>query len=181
MDILLNQFERRNMPEKKLNRTQLLYLAIASAGLIIVVLLVLLLTGVSSKNTGATIQETGATAKVSSSSSSTKTYVEGKDYSIKYSNSGIVDKATLDKALDNTYTTSKYYSNFIDKNDYNYAKIEILYNKDKNIFIFKNYKVGQDKPNTISSYSISDNKPIGQVTNGYDNLPVVYTWTNLTK
>lgn len=169
------------MPEKKPNKTQIMTLTIAGAGLIIVILLVLLLTGGSTKNTGATTNETGATVKASSSSSSTKTYVEGKDYSIKYSNEGIVDKATLDKALDNTYTTSKYYADFIDKNDYNYSKIEILYDKNKNLFIFKNYKVGQDEPNTISSYSITDNKPIGLITNGYDNLPVVYTWTNLTK
>lgn len=179
MDILLNHYERRNMPDKKPNKTQLLTLALGASGLVMIVLLVLLLTGGTSKNTGATTKETGATAKTQSSSSSTKKYVEGKDYSIKYSNQGIVDKATLDKALDNT--GSKNYDSFIDKDGHNYSKIEFLYNKDKNQFVIKAYKVGNSAPNTVSSYSIKDNKDIGLITNGYDNLPIVYTWTNLTK
>lgn len=178
MDIINNQFERRIMPEKKPNKTQIMTLTIAGAGLIIVILLVLLLTGGSSKNTGATTNETGTTAKASSSSS-TKTYVEGKDYSIKYSNEGIVDKAVIDNFL--TYTGGRNYASFIDKNDHNFSKIEVLYDKQKNLFISKNYKVGNAEPDSVISYSISDNKTIGPITNGYDNLPVVYTWTNLTK
>ncbi|MGR8861879.1 alanyl-tRNA synthetase [Leuconostoc citreum] len=165
------------MPEKKPNKTQIMTLTIAGAGLIIVILVVLLLTGGSSKNTGATTNETGATAKASSSSSSTKTYVEGKDYSIKYSNDGIVDKATLDSYL----TDRRDYASYIDKNGHNYSKIEVLYDKQKNLFISKNYKVGNDEPDIVTSYSITDKKIIGPITNGYDNLPVVYTWTNLTK
>lgn len=179
MDILLNHYERRNMPEKKPNKTQLLTLALGASGLVMIVLLVLLLTGGTSKNNGATTKETGATAKTQSSSSSTKKYVEGKDYSIKYSNQGIVDKATIDKALENSGRTD--YANLIDSNKHNYSKIEMLFDKDKNLFVFKNYKVGNSSADTITSYSIADNKTIGLITNGYDNLPVVYTWTNLTK
>lgn len=177
MDILLNHYERRNMPEKKPNKTQLLTLALGASGLVMIVLLVLLLTGGTSKNTGATTKETGATAKAQSSSSSTKKYIEGKDYSIKYSNEGIVDKATLDSYL----TDRQDYASYIDKNGHNYSKIEVLYDKQKNLFISKNYKVGNDQPNVVTSYSITDKKNIGPITNGYDNLPVVYTWTNLTK
>ncbi len=181
MDILLNHYERKNMPEKNPNKTQLLTLGIAVSGLIIVVLLVLLLTGGTSKNTGATTKETGATAKAQSSSSSTTKYVEGKDYSIKYSNEGIVDKKNIEKALDVTGNDDNKI--LMDKSSGAYSKVELLFNKDKNIFVFKNYKIGSNEPDSYTRYSIQDKKVLDgrPQTTDYENMPVVYTWTNLTK
>ncbi|MCK8605642.1 alanyl-tRNA synthetase [Leuconostoc citreum] len=174
------------MSDKKPNKTQILYLAIAGAGVIILVLLVLLLTGgFSNGNTGATAQETGTTAKPTASSfssSSTKKYVEGKDYSIKYSNAGVVDKTKLDKAIKGMSMDD--ISSFIDtKTSSDIAKIEFIYNSSQDTFIIKTYHVGNDKPNAITRYSNKENAVVqGQVSpKEYDNQPVVYTWTNLTK
>ncbi|MFR4249512.1 MAG: alanyl-tRNA synthetase [Leuconostoc lactis] len=169
------------MPEKKPNKTQIMTLTIAGAGLIIVILVVLLLTGGSSKNTGATTNETGATAKASSSSSSNQTYVEGKDYSIKYSNDGIVDKATLDKAINVLgFNDSQF---LIGRDTGSYSKIDVFYNKEKGLLVSKNYKVGNTEPDSYTSYSIKENKVLDgrPQTTDYENMPVVYTWTNLTK
>lgn len=181
MDIINNEVERGIMSEKKPNKTQIMTLAIAGAGLIIVILLVLLLTGSSSKNTGATTNETGITAKASSSSSSTKTYVEGKDYSVKYSNEGIIDKATIDNSLSSFGINEPGF--LIEKNTGAYSKVEIFYNKEKNMLIFKFYKFGNSEPNSIARYSIQDKKVMDgrPQTTDYENMPVVYTWTNLTK
>lgn len=181
MDIINNQFERRIMPEKKPNKTQIMTLTIAGAGLIIVILVVLLLTGGSSKNTGATTNEIGATAKASSSSSSTKTYVEGKDYSIKYSNEGIVDKATIDKAREAIGINDLSF--LMEKGSGAYSKYELLYNKDKNLIVSKNYSANNNEPESITRYSVADNKVLDgrPQTTDYENMPVVYTWTNLTK
>lgn len=162
------------MSEKKPNNTQILILTIAGAGLIIVILLVLLVTGSSSKNTGTTVRG-------SNSLSSTKTYVEGKDYSIRYSNSGFVDKATIDKALNIVGIDD--YSILMNKSSGAYSKVELLFNKDKNMFILKNYKVGNNEPDSFTCYSIQDKKVLDgrPQTTDYENMPIVYTWTNLTK
>ncbi|WP_349584398.1 alanyl-tRNA synthetase [Leuconostoc citreum] len=169
------------MPEKKPNKTQLLTLALGASGLVMIVLLVLLLTGGTSKNTGATTKETGATAKTQSSSSSTKKYVEGKDYSIKYSNQGIVDKATIDKARDAIGINDLSF--LMKKGSGAYSKYELLYNKDKNLIVSKNYSANNNEPESITRYSVADNKVLDgrPQTTDYENMPVVYTWTNLTK
>lgn len=181
MDILLNHYERKNMPEKKPNKTQLLTLALGASGLVMIVLLVLLLTGGTSKNTGATTKETGATAKTQSSSSSTKKYVEGKDYSIKYSNQGIVDKAILDKGINVLGFNDPQF--LIGRDTGSYSKIDVFYNKEKGLLVSKNYKVGNTEPDSYTSYSIKENKVLDgrPQTTDYENMPVVYTWTNLTK
>lgn len=96
MDILANQYKRRDMSEKKPNKnpnkTQILTLSIAFAGLLIVILSILLLTGRS-------LQNSGAIAQATTNSSSQKSYAEGRDYVMKYSNAGIVDKATISELL----------------------------------------------------------------------------------
>lgn len=195
MDIIKNEFERRVMPEKKLNKTQILTLTVAGAGLIIVILFVLLLTGNTSKNTGATTKETGATATVSSSSSSTKNYVEGRDYTEKYDNevlnSDFITKDQLDKALDKI--GARDYSTLIGKNMFDdsvVAEFSVYYDKNSNLLeiLAERYnKNGNGDPTDTKSlnalyYSLDDYKKVdNDVADKKWNMgdsKFVYSWKN---
>lgn len=169
---------------KKFEKKNLLYLVIAGLALVIIILLVFLMTR---SNSGATTAETGVTVKTSngassSSSTSTKQYVEGKDYTVKYSNDGVVDKASVDEAM--TATGVNNYENDMDTDGGNYAKIELYYNKAKNVVVQKLFQNGykNNEPTVIIAYDLSKKEMvtghIGRLY--YDNQPLVYTWTNNT-
>ncbi|CCF27575.1 hypothetical protein [Leuconostoc mesenteroides] len=189
MDILTTRYVRMNMSEKpkKFEKKNVLYLVIAGLALVIIILLASWV--IISNNSGATTEETGTTAKVSSSassvsSSSTSKYVEGKDYTVKYSNDGIVDKADVNEAM--TATGVNNYDDDMDTSSDggNFAKIEIFYNKSENVIVQKLYKNGykNNEPTMINAYDLSKKKMvdgnIGRLY--YDNQPLVYTWTNNT-
>lgn len=184
MDILTTRYERMNMSEKpkKFEKKNLLYLVIAGLALVNIILLASWV--VISNNSGATTEETGTTAKVSSSasSSSTSKYVEGKDYTVKYSNDGIIDKASVDEAL--SHVGLNNFDDDIDKNSGNYAKFELYFNKSKNAIVEKLYENGyqNNEPTVIIAYDLSTKKQIeGHIGRlYYDNMPLVYTWTNNT-
>lgn len=170
---------------KKFDKKNVLYLVIAGLALVIIILLASWV--IISNNSGETTEETGTTAKVSSStssvsSSSTSKYVEGKDYTVKYSNEGVVDKASVDEAM--TATGVNNYENDMDTDGGNYAKIEIFYNKAKNVIVQKLFQNGykNSDPTMIIAYDLSTKKQIegyiGRLY--YDNQPLVYTWTNNT-
>ena len=136
-------------------------------------------------------QTTTATVKTSSSSekasSSTKKYVAGKDYKITYSNTNLIDKATIQKGLKASYLTDiNDLMNTDQQTGSNMAKIEVYYNKDKNLLVerlFKNgYSGNQDSARVV--YDISQGKipDNGADTDShYLDLPLVYTWEKLTK
>ncbi|MCJ2168104.1 alanyl-tRNA synthetase [Leuconostoc citreum] len=136
-------------------------------------------------------QTTTATVKTSSSSekasSSTKKYVAGKDYKITYSNTNLIDKATIQKGLKASYLTDiNDLMNTDQQTGSNMAKIEVYYNKDKNLLVerlFKNgYSGNQDSARVV--YDISQGKipDNGADTDShYPDLPLVYTWEKLTK
>ncbi|MCT4380777.1 alanyl-tRNA synthetase [Leuconostoc pseudomesenteroides] len=186
MDILTTRYERKNMSEKpkKFEKKNVLYLVIAGLAVIIIILLVFLMT--RSNNSGATTAETGATAKVSSSasSSSAKKYVEGKDYTVKYSNDGIIDKSSIDEAMNATGVNN--YTDDLDTSSKggNLAKIEVFYNKSKNVIVQKLYENGykDNEPTMINAYDLTKKdmirSNIGKLY--YNNMPLVYTWTNNT-
>ncbi|WP_273707775.1 alanyl-tRNA synthetase [Leuconostoc mesenteroides] len=189
MDILTTRYVRMNMSEKpkKFEKKNVLYLVIAGLALVIIILLASWV--IISNNSGATTEETGTTAKVSSSassvsSSSTSKYVEGKDYTVKYSNDGIVDKADVNEAM--TATGVNNYDDDMDTSSDggNFAKIEIFYNKSENVIVQKLYRNGykNNEPTMINAYDLSKKKMvdgnIGRLY--YDNQPLVYTWTNNT-
>ncbi|WP_260168984.1 alanyl-tRNA synthetase [Leuconostoc lactis] len=172
---------------KKFEKKNVLYLVIAGLALVIIILLASWV--IISNNSGATTEETGTTAKVSSSassvsSSSTSKYVEGKDYTVKYSNDGIVDKASVDEAM--TATGVNNYDDDMDTSSDggNFVKIEIFYNKSENVIVQKLYKNGykNNEPTMINAYDLSKKKMvdgnIGRLY--YDNQSLVYTWTNNT-
>ncbi|WP_273705560.1 alanyl-tRNA synthetase [Leuconostoc mesenteroides] len=186
MDILTTRYERIDMSEKpkKFEKKNVLYLVIAGLALVIIILLASWV--ITSNNSGATTKETGTTAKVSSSTSSSSTikYVEGKDYTVKYSNDGIVDKADVNEAM--TATGVNNYDDDMDTSSDggNFAKIEIFYNKSENVIVQKLYKNGykNNEPTMINAYDLSKKKMVdGYISKSYyDNMPLVYTWTNNT-
>lgn len=189
MDILTTRYERMNMSEKpkKFEKKNLLYLVIAGLALVIIILLASWV--IVSNNSGATTEETGTTAKASSSvssasSTSTSKYVEGKDYTVKYSNDGIVDKADVNEAMTATGVNNYYDDMDTSSDGGNFAKIEIFYNKSENVIVQKLYKNGykNNEPTMINTYDLSKKEMvdgnIGRLY--YDNQPLVYTWTNNT-
>ncbi|WP_394456606.1 alanyl-tRNA synthetase [Leuconostoc suionicum] len=189
MAILTTRYERMNMSEKpkKFEKKNLLYLVIAGLALVIIILLASWV--IISNNSGATTEETGTTAKASSSvssasSTSTSKYVEGKDYTVKYSNDGVVAKSSIDEAM--TATGVNNYDDDMDTSSDggNFAKIEIFYNKEKNVIVQKLYQNGYEnnEPTMINAYDLAKKEMvtghIGRLY--YDNQPLVYTWTNNT-
>lgn len=186
MDILTTRYERMNMSEKpkKFEKKNVLYLVIAGLALVIIILLASWV--IISNNSGATTEETGTTAKVSNSasSSSTSKYVEGKDYTVKYSNDGIVYKASIDEAMTATGVNNYYDDMDTSSDGGNFAKIEIFYNKPENVIVQKLYKNGykNNEPTMINAYDLSKKKMVdGYISKSYyDNMPLVYTWTNKT-
>lgn len=170
---------------KKFEKKNLLYLVIAGLALVNIILLASWV--MISNNSGATSEETGTTAKVSSSassisSSSTSKYVEGKDYTVKYSNDGIVAKSSIDEAL--SYSGLNNIDNDMDKGSGNYAKFEFYFNKSENMIIEKMYENGyqNNEPTLIVAYDLSKKKMVdGYISKSYyDNMPLVYTWTDNT-
>lgn len=187
MHILTTRYERMNMSEKpkKFEKKNLLYLVIAGLALVIIILLASWV--MISNNSGATTEETGTTAKVSSSassssSSSTSKYVEGKDYTVKYANDGVVDKASVDEAM--TATGVNNYENDMNTDGGNYAKIELYYNKAENVIVQKLFQNGykNNEPTVIIAYDLSTKKQVdGYISKSYyANMPLVYIWTNNT-
>lgn len=186
MDILTTRYERKDMSEKpqKFNKKNVLYLVMAGLALVILILLVFLMTR---SNSGVTTAETGVTVKTSSGASSssgtsTKQYVEGKDYTVKYSNDGIVAKSSIDEAL--SYGGLNNIDNDMDKDSGNYAKFEFYFNKSENVIVEKMYDNGyqNNEPTVIVAYDLNKKKMVdGYISKSYyDNMPLVYTWTNNT-
>lgn len=136
-------------------------------------------------------QTTTSTVKTSSSSekasSSTKKYVEGKDYKITYSNTNLIDKATIQKGLKASYLTDiNDLMNTDEQTGSNMAKIEVYYNKDKNIFVENLFKNGtpNNEATTAVVYDVGSNKIIQDGSNydtNYQSSWLVYTWEKLSK
>lgn len=138
---------------------------------------------VTSKTETSTVKTSSGSEKASSS---TKKYIEGKDYKITYSNTNLIDKATLDKALKNSTGTDISYMMDTSEDGGDMAKVEVYYNKDKNLLVerlFKNgYSGNQDSARVV--YDVSQGKipDNGADTDShYLDLPLVYTWEKLTK
>ncbi|MCS8588239.1 alanyl-tRNA synthetase [Leuconostoc citreum] len=138
---------------------------------------------VTSKTETSTVKTSSGSEKASSS---TKKYIEGKDYKITYSNTNLIDKATLDKALKNSTGADISYMMDTSEDGGDMAKVEVYYNKDKNLLVerlFKNgYSGNQDSARVV--YDVSQGKipDNGADTDShYLDLPLVYTWEKLTK
>lgn len=139
---------------------------------------------VTSKTETSTVKTSSNSEKASSR---TKKYVAGKDYKVIYSNTNLIDKATIQKGLKASYLTDiNDLMNTDEQTGSNMAKIEVYYNKDKNLLVerlFKNgYSGNQDSARVV--YDISQGKIPANGANTdshYLDLPLVYTWEKLTK
>ncbi|WP_080732760.1 alanyl-tRNA synthetase [Leuconostoc mesenteroides] len=168
---------------KKFEKKNVLFLVIAGL-LIIIIIMSFYIHALRNRSTTTIVTApTKTSSSVSSaSSSSTSKYVEGKDYIVKYSNDGILDKASVDEAM--TATGVNNYENDMDTDGGNYAKIEIYYNKAENVVVQKLFQNGykNNEPTVIIAYDLSTKKQVeGYISKSYyDNMPLVYTWTNDT-
>ena len=138
---------------------------------------------VTSKTETSTVKTSSNSEKASSS---TKKYVAGKDYKVTYSNTDLIDKSTITKALDANGLNEINDLMDTSEDGGDMAKVEVYYNKDKNLLVerlFKNgYSGNQDSARVV--YDISQGKipDNGADTDShYLDLPLVYTWEKLTK
>ena len=127
--------------------------------------------------------QTSTTTKTKRSSSK---YVAGKDYKITYSNQGVIDKATLDKALENSNGKNISFMMDTSEDGGNMAKVEVYYNKDKNLLVERLFENGYqgDQETTRVVYDISKGEiPDNGATPSlhYQGYPLVYKWEKLAK
>ncbi|MCT4413363.1 alanyl-tRNA synthetase [Leuconostoc pseudomesenteroides] len=138
---------------------------------------------VTSKTETSTVKTSSSSEKASSS---TKKYVAGKDYKITYSNTNLIDRSTLDKALKNSTGADISYMMDTSEDGGDMAKVEVYYNKDKNLLVERLFKNGYkgDEDTTRVVYDITQGKipDNGADTNVYYQPSwLVYTWEKLTK
>lgn len=135
-------------------------------------------------------QTTTATVKTSNSSekasSSTKKYVAGKDYKITYSNTNLIDRSTLDKALKNSTGADISYMMDTSEDGGDMAKVEVYYNKDKNLLVENLFENGHsiNEATTAVVYDLKNNQIVNSGVNydtNYQPSWLVYTWERLTK
>lgn len=127
--------------------------------------------------------QTSTTTKTKRTSSK---YVAGKDYKITYNNQGVIDKATLDKALENSNGKNISFMMDTSEDGGNMAKVEVYYNKDKNLLVERLFENGykDDKESSRVVYDLSKEKVVDLgISNdmNYGGLPLVYKWEKLTK
>lgn len=135
-------------------------------------------------------QTTTATVKTSNSSekasSSTKKYVAGKDCKITYSNTNLIDRSTLDKALKNSTGADISYMMDTSEDGGDMAKVEVYYNKDKNLLVENLFENGHsiNEATTAVVYDLKNNQIVNSGVNydtNYQPSWLVYTWERLTK
>ncbi|WP_241888899.1 alanyl-tRNA synthetase [Leuconostoc falkenbergense] len=138
---------------------------------------------VTNKTETSTVKTSSGSEKASSSA---KKYVEGKDYKITYSNKNLIDKATLDKALKNSTGADISYMMDTSEDGGDIAKIEVYYNKDKNLLVENLFKNGHstNEATTAVVYDLKNNQIVNSGVNydtNYQPSWLVYTWEKLSK
>jgi hypothetical protein len=139
---------------------------------------------ITSKTETSTVVKTSSSSE--KSSSSTKKYVAGKDYKITYSNTNLIDKSTITKALDANGLNDINDLMDTSEDGGDMAKVEVYYNKDKNIFVENLFKNGtpNNEATTAVVYDVGSNKIIQDGSNydtNYQSSWLVYTWEKLSK
>lgn len=186
MDILKSEFERSYMSDNQKNarNKKVLDGIIALLGVVIIVLGIYVY-NLSNRSITTIVTAPTKSASSEKASSSTKKYVAGKDYKITYSNTNFIDRSTLDKALKNSTGADISYMMDTSEDGGDMAKVEVYYNKDKNLLVERLFKNGykDNKPTQTVGYDLQKHamnldKTFG---NDYLNQPLVYTWERLTK
>nr|WP_234701653.1 alanyl-tRNA synthetase [Leuconostoc lactis] len=169
---------------KYFTKKSILYWIIAGLVVLIgIILAVQFKANSSSQTTTATVKTSSSSEKASSS---IKKYVAGKDYKITYSNTNLIDKATLDKALKNSTGADISYMMDTSEDGGDMAKIEVYYNKDKNLLVENLFKNGHstNEATTAVVYDLKNNQIVNSGVNYNTNYQLswlVYTWEKLSK
>lgn len=157
-------------------KTTGLYVGLLGAIIIIIVLVVYIM-GMNSTNK-ASQTSTAQTTSVSSKSS-TKTYTEGKDYTVTYSNDGIISKDKVDEAvkwlgLDDQKMIKEFF--FQNKDGDVWSEAKFYYNADKNVMEIESFKNGKPTGNVLGyDYATSrESDSLLGDENHLANLPMVY-------
>ncbi|WP_349535445.1 alanyl-tRNA synthetase [Leuconostoc citreum] len=115
----------------------------------------------------------------------TSKYVAGRDYKITYSNQNVIDKGVLDKALEESNGKNINFMMDTSEDGGNMAKVEVYYNKDKNLLVERLFENGyqDNKPTQTVGYDLSEHKMNLEKTypTDYLNQPLVYKWEKLAK
>jgi flagellar basal body-associated protein FliL len=187
MDILKSEFERSYMSDNQKNarNKKILYAVIAILAVLVIALGVYAY-NLSHRSTTTIVTAPTKSASSEKASSSTKKYIEGKDYKITYSNTNLIDRSTLDKALKNSTGADISYMMDTSEDGGDMAKVEVYYNKDKNLLVERLFKNGYkgDEDTTRVVYDITQGKipDNGADTNVYYQPSwLVYTWEKLAK
>ncbi|WP_273715486.1 alanyl-tRNA synthetase [Leuconostoc mesenteroides] len=138
---------------------------------------------VTSKTETSTVKTSSGSEKASSS---TKKYVAGKDYKITYNNTDLIDKSTITKALDANGLNDINDLMDTSEDGGDMAKIEVYYNKDKNLLVENLFKNGHstNEATTAVVYDLKNNQIVNSGVNydtNYQPSWLVYTWEKLTK
>lgn len=188
MDILKSEFERSYMSDNQKNarKKKVLDGIIALLGVVIIVLGIYVY-NLSNRSITTIVTAPTKSASSEKASSSTKKYVAGKDYKITYSNTNLIDKATIQKGLKASYLTDiNDLMNTDEQTGSNMAKIEVYYNKDKNLLVENLFKNGHssNEATTAVVYDLKNNQIVNSGVNydtNYQPSWIVYTWERLTK
>ena len=187
MDILKSEFERSYMSDNQKNarNKKVLDGIIALLGVVIVVLGIYVY-NLSNRSTTTIVTAPTKSASSEKASSSTKKYVAGKDYKITYSNTNLIDRSTLDKALKNSTGADISYMMDTSEDGGDMAKVEVYYNKDKNLLVENLFENGHsiNEATTAVVYDLKNNQIVNSGVNydtNYQPSWLVYTWERLTK
>ncbi|MFT8600360.1 MAG: alanyl-tRNA synthetase [Leuconostoc pseudomesenteroides] len=187
MDILKSEFERSYMSDSQANNKnkKILYAVIAILAVLVIALGVYAY-NLSHRSTTTIVTAPTKSASSEKASSSTKKYIEGKDYKITYSNTNLIDKSTITKALDANGLNDINDLMDTSEDGGDMAKVEVYYNKDKNLLVERLFKNGYkgDEDTTRVVYDITQGKipDNGADTNVYYQPSwLVYTWEKLAK
>ncbi|QLG77405.1 alanyl-tRNA synthetase [Leuconostoc gasicomitatum] len=172
--------------QKNARNKKVLYGIIALLGVVIIVLGIYVY-NLSNRSTTTIVTAPTKSSSSEKASSSIKKYVEGKDYKITYSNTNLISKEQINKAL------GANYFNDIDSlmstkkpSGLDMAKVEVYYNKDKNLLIENLFKNGHSdsEATTAVVYDLKNNQIVNSGVNydtNYQPSWLVYTWEKLAK
>ena len=187
MDILKSEFERSYMSDNQKNarNKKVLYGIIALLGVVIIVLGSYVY-NLSNRSTTTIVTAPTKSASSEKASSSTKKYVAGKDYKITYSNTNLIDKSTITKALDANGLNDINDLMNTSEDGGDMAKVEVYYNKDKNLLVENLFKNGHSdsEATTAVVYDLKNNQIVNSGVNydtNYQPSWLVYTWEKLAK
>lgn len=165
--------------------TKILYAVIAILAVLVIALGVYTYK-LSHRSTTTIVTAPTKSASSEKASSSTKKYVAGKDYKITYSNTNLIDRATLDKALKNSTGADISYMMDTSEDGGDMAKVEVYYNKDKNLLVENLYKNGHSSTEATTAvvYDLKNSQIVNSGVNydtNYQPSWLVYTWEKLAK